>query len=385
MFTRSALSALSAVEVPFSVSLFLPTHVRGAETRQGPIRLKNLTSQAAQRLTEAGMGSDEAVALLAPATALVEDYGFWQHQNQGLALFLDSDGLRSYRVPLPLTEQVVVGPRFHLKPLLPLLAADGTFRVLSLTADQVLLYSGSRFGLDRDELPELPNSLAAVAGESDYENPVQASPVARPNTGSINIGNAQVYGDSPPEWRKRQLVEFAEKVAGAVDAATARQPLPVVLVADAGLAGHFVQASTLGPLLAGVIDTNPEALDDTQLHDAAYAIMEPRLDATRRDAVERFTALHAQHDQRAVADQVHVVQAASQGRIDTMLIREEPTLWGRYHPDTGTITTAEPDDPTSEDLYEKAALLTLEYGGAVHILSAPDLPELRYGAAVLRF
>lgn len=386
MFTRSDLTALSAAEAPFSVSLFLTTHVRGAETRQDPIRLKNLVSEAARRLAEVGMVSEEAEALLAPATALVEDYSFWQHQNHGLALFFNGDGLRSYQVPLPLTEQVVVGPRFHLKPLLPLLSADGTFRVLTVTADQAALYTASRFGLDRDESAELSNSLAEVAGESDYENPVQASPVARPNTGSINIGNAQVYGDSPPEWRKRQLVEFAEKVAAAVDAATARRALPVVLVADAGLAGHFAQASNLGPLLAGVVDTNPEALDDTQLHGAAYGIMQPFLNATRRDAVESFTALHGQDDERALADDGAVLEAAAQGRVDTLLLRLGTTLWGRYHADTGTITTAaEDDDPTSEDLYEKAALLTLEYGGTVHVVSEHDLPELNYGAAVLRF
>jgi hypothetical protein len=385
MFTRSDLSDLSAAEAPFSVSLFLPTHVKGAEVRQGPIRLKNLIGEAAETLTGAGMRSVEAEALLAPAAALMEDYDFWQHQEHGLALFLDRDGMRSYRVPLALNEQVVTGPRFHLKPLLPLLEADGTFRVLTLTADKVLVYSGSRFSMSPDETVDLPDSLADVAGESDYENPVQASPVARPNTGSLNIGNAQVYGDSPPEWRKRRLVEFAEHVAAALDAATARQPLPVVLVADATLAGHVAQASSLGPLLAGVVDTNPEALDVAQLHEAAYAVMRPRLDAARGAAVERFAAWRGQNDQRAVADDAAVVQAATQGRIDTLLLRPDPTLWGHYDPDTGTVTPAAPGDSTSEDLYEKAALLTVEYGGTVHVLAEQDLPDLRYGAAVLRF
>jgi hypothetical protein len=288
-------------------------------------------------------------------------------------------------VPLPLTEQVVVGPRFHLKPLLPLLAADGTFRVLTVTADQAVLYTASRFRLDRDELTELPDSLAEVARESDYENPVQASPVARPNTGSINIGNAQVYGESPPEWRQRQLVEYAARIAAAVDAATAPQPMPLVLAADAALAGQIAQASTLGPLLAGIVDTNPHALTDRQLHDAAYAIMRPRLDAIRQGAVEQFTVLRGQNDERAVAEVSAVVQAAVQGRVDTLLLRLNPALWGRFHDDTAEVTVTEAGDPTGEDLYEKAALLTLEYGGTVHLLSEHDLPKVRYGAAVLRF
>ena len=42
MFSRSDLTMLMDATPSPSVSLYLPTHVRGAETRQDPIRLKNL-------------------------------------------------------------------------------------------------------------------------------------------------------------------------------------------------------------------------------------------------------------------------------------------------------------------------------------------------------
>jgi hypothetical protein len=249
MFTRSDLSTLMAADPPLAVSIFLPTHVRGAETQQDPIRLKNLTTRARGQLLSTGMSAAEAGSFLAPATALIEDYEFWQHQNQGLALFLEDAGERHYRVPVTLEELVVVGPGFHVKALLPVLAADGAFVVLTMTADKVRLYHGSRFALAEDESADLTRSIDEVSGESDYENPVQAAPVARPHTGSVNIGNAQVYGDSPAEWRKAQLVELARRVASDVEALQAAQPLPVVLAADAELAGHFRKVSTLGSQL----------------------------------------------------------------------------------------------------------------------------------------
>ena len=113
--------------------------------------------------------------------------------------------------------------------------------------------------------------------------------------------------------------------------------------------------------------------------------MQPLLDVTRQDAIEQFTALSGQNDQRAVAEEVAVVQAAVQGRVGTFLLRLDPTLWGRFSDHTGSITVTEAGDPTAEDLYEGAALLTLKHGGTVHMLSEHDLPEVRYGAAVLRF
>lgn len=384
MFTRSDLLELSADRTPLAVSIFLPTHVRGPETRQDPIRLKNLLTTARDELAAAGLATDDIEERLAPASALVEDYAFWQHQDLGLALFLGGVRLRAFRVPLPLVEQVVVGPSFSPKPLLPLLAADGTYRVLTLAADQAQLFTGSRFALTEDDSVELP-SLEDAGAESDYENPVQASPVARPNTGSLNIGNAQVYGDSPPEWRKSQLVDFSRRVAAAVDAVSAIQPRPVVLVADTELGGHFRKASTLGPLLAGVIDVNPESVDQPELHESTYQVVQPLLDEVRREAAELFTALRGRQDPRAVAEPDVVVRAAHRGQVDTLLLRVEPRLRGRYDVDTDEFWTVDAPSVTSEDLYETAALRTIEHGGTVHLLDSSDLPEVEHGAAVLRF
>lgn len=394
MLTRSDLSGLATDSPPLGVSLFLPTEPQGAEIRQAPIRLKNLLAQVREALSASGVDTNDMDELLTPARELVDDYQFWQHQDEGLALFLGGDGMRSFAVPLSLSERVVVGSRFHLKPLLPLLTADGPFRVLTITAKQVKLYIGSRFTLSEDDTVPLPDDLAETAGESDYENPVQAPPVARPNTGAVNIGNAQVYGDSPPDWRKSQLVDFVHKVAGAVDTATASHRLPVVVVADAELGGHFRKSSELGPLLVDIIEANPDTFDRGQLHDATYQLMRPHLDERRQQAIEQFAILRGQQDSRAASQIVDVVKAAFRGQVDTMFLRMEPSVAGRYDAttdevivdggaeETGTVSVVSSD---SDDLCERAAMLTLEHGGDVHILEDADLPEVECGGALLRY
>lgn len=374
MFTRSDLSTLLSADPALGISIFLPTHVLGSEVRQGPIRLKNLTAQARDDLVSTGLERAEAEAFLAPATALIEDYRFWQHQNHGLALFLDGGEPRCYRVPLPLAERVVVGPGFHVRPLLPVLEADGAFLVVTITADQVRLCEASRFALVEDDAADLPRSLDEVLGEADYQNPLQASPVARPNTGSISISQAQVYGDSPAEWRKGRLVEFARRVAAALRQHVAANPTPIVLVADAEIGGHIKQLGTLGPLLAGVVEINPEALDDRELHDAAYAVMRPRLDAARTAAVERFATLRGNRDARAVTGIDDVMTAAHQGRIDTLLLVEDDTVGGRVAEFTAT----------ADDVLEAVAVQTLQHGGAVHLLPEKELSHPP-AAAILRY
>jgi hypothetical protein len=366
MFNRSDLATLMDAAPQVGVSIFMPTHVRGREIRQDPIRLKNLVSEARSELQSAGLDRGAADAMLAPAVALVDEYPFWQHQAEGLALFLDETGMRRHKLPVSLTEQVVVGPGFHVKPLLPVLARDGAFLVLTITAEAVRLYDASRFALSEDEEAGLPTDLAEVAGEGDYENPQQASPANRPNVGTMNVANAQVFGDSPEDWRKNQLIEFVRRIGLALKDYLAARPAPVVLVADAEVQGHFRK---FGPPLAGVVETNPAALERDALHAAAYGVMRPQFEADRNRAVERFAALHGSGDAKALTGPRPVVTAAEEGRVDTLLLAEGADL---------------PGGP-GEDLVDAAATRTLQQGGAVFILPPEQMPAGEPMAAILRY
>jgi hypothetical protein len=383
MFTKGDLDALMADDSPIGVSIYLPTEVRGSEIRQGPIRLKNLIARAKQELVGTGLDDAEADHLLAPGSALIADYGFWQHQDQGLALFLGNADARWYSVPQAFSEHVVVGPGFFVSPLLPLLAADGSFLVLSITADDVQIFEATRFSMALADA-DLPTSIEEAPGESDYENPVQASPMARPHTGSANISNAQVYGDSPPEWRKGRVVVFAQRVAAAVDHFVGTNPLPVVLVSNAEISGHFQKKSTLGPLLAGVIEANPAAMDRHDLHEAAYAIVQPLFEAARQQAVERFSVLRASNDARAVSDLEAVCSAAREGRIDTLLLVETPASGGHDDDSRSSRTRSDLNRDEEQAMLETATVQTLQLGGRVYLMPSSG-PSESPATAILRF
>jgi len=385
MFTRRDLSTLMSADPPIGVSIFMPTHIRGPEIRQDPIRLKNLAAEARDLLMAAGMERAAAEAFVEPAATLVDDHAFWQHQEQGLALFLDGGPPRWFKVPIALDEHVIVGAGFHVRPLLPMLAVDGAFVVLTITTDEVALFDASRYALASLDAVDLPFGIDDVPGESDYENVSHASPSSRPHTGSIGVASAQVYGDTPAERNKDRLVNYVRRVAAALEQRLAGTEVPVVLAADAEIGGHFKKFTTMGPRLAGVIDVNPASLDSIQLHAAAYAIMQPRLNQTRNDAVERFEALHASHDVRAVIALEDVVRAAHQGRVETLLITEAQKAWGRYDEAADAVLSDDAYAATGDDHLETAAVRTLQQGGTVHVLTAEEMPENALATAILRY
>jgi hypothetical protein len=87
---------------------------------------------AQERLIHTRIRSSKALKLLQPAQELLNNNHFWLHQSNGLAIFGSTEIFRYYHLPLDFPELVIVGNRFHIKPLLPLLISNGQFYVLAL-------------------------------------------------------------------------------------------------------------------------------------------------------------------------------------------------------------------------------------------------------------
>ena len=82
--------------------------------------------------------------MLEPASKLLKELYFWQHQSAGLAIFITSNRVRRYRLPLNFAELMVVTDHFHISPLLPLFTGDGQFYILALSQNEVRLLLGTR-------------------------------------------------------------------------------------------------------------------------------------------------------------------------------------------------------------------------------------------------
>ena len=178
-----------------TVSIFMPTHVRGSETQQDPIRLKNLVGQAVERLKERGTQEEDAETFLMPAIQLTKDEAFWQNQSHGLALFLSSEAVNIYRLPIDFEERVMVDERFHIKPLLPLLSGDGTFYILALSQNEVRLFQGTRNTVEPVDLrEEIPTSLAEALRFDEPETE-QQSIATGGEGGAIYYGTGSGAGD----------------------------------------------------------------------------------------------------------------------------------------------------------------------------------------------
>lgn len=364
MLDQSDITALMEHDQAPAVTIYLPTHTAGREIRQDPARLKNAIASARAQLVETGMRDPDAGLLLRPVDELIADSDFWRHQSRGLAIFVAPGLQRVIRVPVELPERVVVGRHFHLRPLLPLLAAEGTFFVLTMSAHRARLFQATKFGmteLDAGLPPGIP-LYRESAGPSDARDSAEGPDPAEETTSD--------------ELRKQQSSDYVRTAALALKRILADRKEPIVLAADPKVEGILRSNVQLKTLVPETIQKNPDAMAEEELHQTAYAMVKPLFDRDRQAALERIHMLLGSGGGKALLEPGAALGAALEGRVDSLLLAEE---------EDDADQPAVPNSGAQAEMIERAAAAALRTGGAVHLVRQSEMPERAVLAASLRY
>jgi hypothetical protein len=363
--SRSEIRQLASEDGGPCVSIHLPTHRAGNDNRQDPTRLHNLLGAAKARIIDHG---GDAEALLAPMRELLSDDHFWRHQKDGLALFSCAGAFRRVQLPYSVDELCEVGERFAIKPLLPAVTGDGRLYVLALSQTKVRVIEASRHRAQEIAVDGLPSSLEDALGLE-----VHTSVPSSRRREAISQG-------ASPDARK-DVARFSrivdERVLAAVDRAS-----PMVVAAVDWVAGIYRDVSRHPALVADVVEGNPNALSANELAQRAFPLAAPRLREPERQAAKRLAvAIHRGH---ASLDADAIVEAAADGRVETLFVAVDRCAWGRFDSSNRRVEMHHVRAAGDEDLVNLAAVLTLRHDGAVYA-SMPEEISGSAAAALFRY
>jgi len=362
---------------PPAVSVYLPTHRAVPETLQDPIRFKNLLRAAEEQALAAGARGPDARALLAPALDLLGDSRFWQHQQEGLAVFAAPGIFRRYLVPSRLDELVVVSHRFHLKPLVPLVTGDSTFFLLALSQNQVRLFEGTRDTLGEIALEGVPLSLAEALRYDDPQKQLQYH-----TSGPAGAAMFHGHGTGVDE-HKDKLLRFFRQVDAGIASLLRGQRAPLVLAGVEYFFPIYREVSRYSHLADDGIPGNPEQLSAEALHRRAWALLEPRFARAHEEAAARYRQLAGTgRTSTAVAD---VVSAVHRGRVEVLFTVRSAKQWGSYDLTVDRVHLLPEAAPGAQDLLDLAVVQALSRGAAVHVVDLPRMPEPAPIAAIFRY
>jgi hypothetical protein len=386
ILTRTELEQLMRKDQQWCVSIYIPTHRTGTDAQQDPLRLRNLLRGAEKRLSDLEVSRRDVQKMLEPASKLLQEPYFWQHQSDGLAVFVSANGVRRYRLPLNFEEFVFVGNHFHITPLLPLFTGDGQFYILAMSQNEVRLLNGTRYSVSEVDIGQVGGSLSETIPSTNHQMSLQLH-TSGSTDGISGGGSVTFHGQAggSDESAKKELLRYFRLVSDGLTEFLQQDRRPLVLAGVEFLLPIYKEANTYPNLIDTVIKGNPDLLSADELHKSAWDILEPLFQATQEEAIAHYQQLAGQASGR-VADKLEkILQAAHQGQVETLFIATEMQQWGIFDPVTNKIELHDQMEAGDESLLDLAAVQTYLQGGVVYVMDSDKVPGGTNASAILRY
>ncbi|WP_333683690.1 baeRF3 domain-containing protein [Pontibaca methylaminivorans] len=370
---------LLAEREPPCLSLYQPTHRTNPDRQQDRIRFRNLVRELEASLQQK-YPKREIAPLLAPFHDLAEDTEFWNHAQDGLAVFGAPGLFKVYRLQRSVRELAIVAESFHTKPLMRIMQSGDRYHVLGIGRREMRLFEGDRYTLEEIEpAAGVPRTAGEVVGDQDT-GPERSNRV-------YGSAGSQVTTSHGMDLRRAEMDNEADRFFRAVDAAVLThhsQPTgkPLLLAALAEHHHRFRSISRNPHLLDEAIDVDVDAVPADELRARAWRIILPRYLARLDGLVERFGT--AQARQAGSVDLADIAREAVNGRIETLLVEADREIPGRFDNATGAIEFAPLEAPGVDDLLDDIGEHVLRTGGEVVIVPAESMPSDTGLAAIYR-
>jgi len=382
--TLDQLNLLAQQTAGLCVSIYLPTRRAGQDTQQNSIRFKNLLRDAEKRLLSLGMGPRQVDGLLKPAQALVYDAYFWSHQYDGLAVLTAPEDFHTYRLPFRVEERLVIARSYYVKPVLPLFTNNGHYFILAISQDQVRLYEGTRHTVGQIDLPEgTPQSLEETLSLDHQQKYLQFRTAVAQGGMRASIFHGQGPG---AEEQKVWIENYLNRVDRALEAVFRRQHAPLVLAGVDYLLPIYRKVSGYGHILRQGITGSPEHMRPEELQERAWGLVAHIFQQELDETLEQYRRLAGAGKAANAVEEV--AAAAHHGRVEKLVLSVEAQAWGSFDPDSGEVKL-DPHGAGSPDrleLFDFAAMKTLQNGGVVYGLSQAEMPaDSPVAAAILRY
>ena len=414
--TPRTLQGLLDVGADVHLTITMPTHRRGAEgLREDGIRFRNCLDKAETLLKDRGVTGIRLQSTVEPLKELVTDEVFWEHQAEGLAIFIapppadDAKGaptFRKFRLPYAVAEHVVAGDRFEVLPLVALTHGGGRFFVLAVSQNHVRLLEGTRSSVEERNPDVLPKSLADALQIDEYQGYLgfrsdsPGGPAERGGKQAIYHGHG---AGNQSTVKEQELTEYFRRIGAGLEEFF-RDPTPrdhsgdpvppgeyrppVVFAGVDFLFPMLKEAWDYPNLLGEAIPGNVDAIPPNELHAKAWPIVERFFAGPVEKERTRF--LETKDSSVVSTDLGEILEAAKIGRVETLFVAEGERVTGTVGDVSGAPVAGHaeaPGQPTTPEinLLSVAAGDVLGNSGRVFVVPRDQSPNEATVAATFRY
>ncbi|GAA0592145.1 baeRF3 domain-containing protein [Actinomadura livida] len=353
-----------------AVSVLMPTHRALPESRQDPIRLRNLLAEVRRRLRDDTRvrpdAADQVMRGLERAAGEID----MRHASEGLVLFAAPDGEHhAFTIGQPVDERVVVDTGFATRDLVADYTRTPRYWLLSLSDQRNRLWDGH------------DGHLAEHTGDGF---PIAPEPIDEAGSGRASRRPARGGDGGGDGERHRQTVR---DVASAVDRVLARDRRPLIVAGVTRRQALFDEMAGPNTTVAGRVDGSFEGASPSTLAEAARPALAAYEDLREVGVLSELEA--ARSIQRYAGGLCEVTKLVEEGRGEHLVVER-----GYYAPAVRTRGELVPMDgmpgvlkgaDVVDDAVDDVIETVLEYGGEVTFVSDGFLVDHGRIALVTRY
>jgi hypothetical protein len=378
--SRDDFRQLATMNGEYVVSIYLPASV-GAESRQNPVRFKNLLRAAGQKMLDRKIGEPAIQKMTVSARTLLDQPELWMELSHGLAVFVSRDNLRAWPLPFACEELCVVGKHAYLLPLLAWETNDTPYFVLAVSQNAVRLLHGTRARLEEVTVPNLPANLTTAL---DYDT--------RQGTLQMHSGTPRLAGTEGAVYHgqggevdvaKDELTSYFREIDRAVGDFLQLRAEPLIFAGVDYLFPIYQAVNSYPHLASTPIAGNPDLLTASDICASAWPLVEAVMRDRNRAEAETYWNSVAQGRTSNRTDEI--LAAGHAGAIETLFVAPGARQPGKFSPETSKVRYDVTPQPDSEDLVNLAATFVLRTSGTVKTVLSGNVPGGGMMAALLRY
>lgn len=385
VLTKERFSELANFKDGVTVSLYFPTHRAGVEVNErfDPIAFKSALNTVEQTLKQQGYEAATVQSLLQPGYDLIKDDAFWQHQSEGLAVFIAEGFFKYIKMQVTPEQKIVVKSSFYVTPLIPLITSSEYFYLLAISKQGVKLFRADAFGMQIVPV-DVPQSIEEVKRLSDLDATTfrQGESGRRANPASM-AGQSHGAGGGNVDG-KDNIATYFEAVDDILwDEVFNKENAPLVLAGVEYEIPIYKSVCDYHNVWEQPLTGNRMNQETSVLYKDAKELMRPFFEQKTMKALE----LYGNRSATALTSSIvsDVVPAAYYGRISHLFVCTGCHIWGTFDEMSNELVLHDAQQPESEDLIDNAVVKTLATGGEVFLLDREKMPAQSDVAALMRY
>ncbi|MBD1432269.1 hypothetical protein H8B06_05475 [Sphingobacterium sp. DN00404] len=355
------LKELTAIQDTPCISIYMPTHRVHPANATDPITFKNLYKKTLQYIQNNGLHEHEK--LIQPLEKLINDKTFWDHNNEGLAIFVSLEDTQILRLPEKVQEITCVADSFCVKPLFKLYHENQSYYLLALALDDVQLYRGDKYQLQKLDIEDnVPTTMKEALGEELTDNHLHASVVQ----------GAGLHGYMEKSQEEDiDMDRFFRKIDQAIlEHYPIPQDVPLVLAALPEHHSHFMRISKHHNFSPIHLQINPQSLSKTALLEKIQDVFNKILEKRKKELLERYQL--AIPENLSSLDIGDVTRDVIDGKVEVLCIENGKSIEGHIDVDERKIVQK---DGQQTDVINELVRMVFSYGGSVIVLDEEEMPS----------